>query len=167
MLRILGAMLIAAAPVLLSLSQYRQYFREERLISAFSETLAFCTRRIQSELASLPDLAVYLCENGPLPLCGFWQGIAEELKSGAEEFERIWSRAIYGVGLEGNAAMTLLAFPAALRSYDTECICDALQRLAEQLEEERSIKRERFYRDFKIHTGVRVCAGVLLLILLF
>ena len=100
-------------------------------------------------------------------LRSFWQRLCHAMEERDAEPARLWRQELERVGLPEEAQRILEPFPAALRSYDTEQVLHALERMAVSLEEYRHRAAGAFRRDFKTHTGLQASAALLLLILLF
>ena len=167
MLKLWGAALIVLSPVLLALSRWGQHWREDRLLEAFLEALDGCMGSIRCEHAALSVLSAHMALQGPMLLRSFWQRLCHAMEERDAEPARLWRQELERVGLPEEAQRILEPFPAALRSYDTEQVLHALERMAVSLEEYRHRAAGAFRRDFKTHTGLQASAALLLLILLF
>ena len=162
-----GAGLIVLSPVLLALSRWAKHWQEDRLLEAFLEALDGCMGSIRCEHTALPVLSAHMAQQGPVLLRSFWRQLCHAMEERDAEPVRLWRQELDHVGLPEAAQRILEPFPAALRSYDTEQVLHALERMAVALEEYRNKEAGSFRRDFKTHTGLQASAALLLLILLF
>ena len=167
MLKLWGAGLIVLSPVLLALSRWAKHWQEDRLLEAFLEALDGCMGSIRCEHTALPVLSAHMAQQGPVLLRSFWRQLCHAMEERDAEPVRLWRQELDYVGLPEAAQRILEPFPAALRSYDTEQVLYALERMAVALEEYRNKEAGSFRRDFKTHTGLQASAALLLLILLF
>lgn len=167
-MRLLGALLTAAAFAALGVSEALRLRRRARLISALCSGLELLRGEIVSRLAPMPEAAERLALHGPEPARKFYAAVCAGLENlGGAEFSEIWRGALDLLDMDGPARAAMEDLGGSLGRYGAEEQASAIS--ACELELRRAAERAAQEAEVtgRLRAGLAAGAGLILAIVLY
>ena len=169
MIRMLGAVCLAAGPVWLGMSAAAELAHRERALGALCAGLELMERELSFRLTPMPELLERLSRQADPPADGLFAGCREGLSSlGERSLAELWKAGVRqpALLLEAEELALLDGLGQVLGSYDGEGQLAALAQTCAALERALAEARSERKRMGRVYQTLGLAAGAFLAILL-
>ena len=169
MLRLLGAVLLAAGPSVIGFHAAARLARRPRLLRELIAALEQMEREITFRLTPLPELFTRLSREYGGPVGRLFSNCSDEMDTlGQQSLSQIWRQALAeaGLDLDGRGLRAMEDLGAVLGRYDEEGLRAALDRANAELSAAAEQAEREWEQKGRMDQVLGLTAGAFLVILL-
>ena len=165
-MRILGALGVICGCALAGFAHANELRSRVACISSFIEALHYMAAELKAQSLPIPELILWLSEEGPAEVRGFFANLGKAMPTlGEESFESIWSRVVSEdrtLKLGREERVILVGIGGFIGKYSAGEQAAMLGGAQARLEERRSFAAEKSREGAKLYPGLGISAGLML-----